>query len=127
MNQATQDIASLLGITLEMAVEVQDKMAEFGLDFSECTMEEFDEAARTAWSILSSEAAKAAGYADAEPDLSVRLNSFAELYYSVMTAHGEGMTDGEALDLLAQGFDIYLRPVQDEILNTKWANWKAQS
>jgi hypothetical protein len=48
MNKATTDIMNLLNLDAISAVKVQDRMGANGLDFSECTQGEFDEAAREA-------------------------------------------------------------------------------
>lgn len=49
MNIYTKQIAKLLGITLELAIKVQDRMI---IDFSECTKEEFNREARLVYSIM---------------------------------------------------------------------------
>jgi hypothetical protein len=47
MNQATRDIAELLEIDLDEAKQVQDRIDEdWMLDWSECTTQEFQRAAR---------------------------------------------------------------------------------
>jgi len=49
MNKDTQEIAKLLGITIDAAFAVQNRMGENGLDFSECTKRQFEAAARRAY------------------------------------------------------------------------------
>lgn len=49
MNKATRDIAALLGIDPQAALAVQRQMEINGLDFSECTQEEFNTAAHEAY------------------------------------------------------------------------------
>ena len=53
MNIYTKQIAKLLGIPLELALQVQDRMI---IDFSECTQAEFDAEARFIHSMLDTEA-----------------------------------------------------------------------
>ena len=43
MNGYTQEIANLLGIDVQVAVKVQDRMEYNGIDYSECTQDEFNE------------------------------------------------------------------------------------
>jgi hypothetical protein len=45
MNKATQDVSKLLGVPLEEAARIQNKMIENELDFSECSRREFNKAA----------------------------------------------------------------------------------
>ena len=52
MNIYTKQIAQLLGITLELAMQVQDRMI---IDFSECTQAEFDQEARFIHSMMEGE------------------------------------------------------------------------
>ena len=46
MNKVTMDIAKLLGITVEDALQIQDRMENSGFDFSECTNAEFNKEAK---------------------------------------------------------------------------------
>ena len=48
MNKATTDIMNLLDLDAASAAQVQERMGANGLDFSECTQDEFDAAARDA-------------------------------------------------------------------------------
>jgi hypothetical protein len=45
-NKATQDIMNVLGVDQSTAESVQDYMSQNGLDFGECTQDEFEEAAQ---------------------------------------------------------------------------------
>ena len=49
MNIYTKQIAKLLGIPLELAMQVQDRMQ---IDFSECSEKEFNREARLVYSIM---------------------------------------------------------------------------
>jgi len=45
MNKVTRDIvAALGGCTIEMALQIQARMGENGLDFSECSQRDFNRA-----------------------------------------------------------------------------------
>ena len=48
MNMYTRQIAALLKISLEKALEVQDRMSSNGIDFSECTVRTFNKEAKIA-------------------------------------------------------------------------------
>lgn len=48
----TQQIMRLLNVDEETALKVRMTMGELGLDFSECTQEEFDAAAREAYDVI---------------------------------------------------------------------------
>ncbi len=52
MNQATYAIAEILRVDLLTAQQVQMQMGMDGLDFSECSMAEFREAAQDAYNYL---------------------------------------------------------------------------
>ena len=52
MNQATYTIAEILKIDLMTARKVQTQMGIDGLDFSECSMAEFRQAAKDAFEYL---------------------------------------------------------------------------
>lgn len=52
MNGYTRDIAALLKITLELAVQVQDRMISNGVDFSECSTRAFNKEAKLAFAEL---------------------------------------------------------------------------
>lgn len=49
MNKVTKDIMSLLSVDADTALRVQDVMECAGIDFSECTQREFDDAAISAF------------------------------------------------------------------------------
>jgi hypothetical protein len=49
MNKDTRTIMQLLRVNEQTAFKIQNKMAENGLDFSECDQREFNYAARTAY------------------------------------------------------------------------------
>ena len=48
MNMYTRQIAALLKISLERALEVQSRMEGNGVDFSECTVRTFNKEAKIA-------------------------------------------------------------------------------
>ena len=49
MNKDTRAIMQLFRVDEQTALEIQNKMGEKGLDFSECDQREFNYAARTAY------------------------------------------------------------------------------
>ena len=53
MNAYTRQIAALLKISLELAVQVQDRMSCNGVDFSECSTRTFNKEAKAAYAELS--------------------------------------------------------------------------
>lgn len=57
MNKDTKRIMALFGIDADAAYTVQEIMDTYGIDYSECTTREFNEAARDAYAEYRSEAA----------------------------------------------------------------------
>jgi hypothetical protein len=52
MNQATKDIATLLKVSIDVALKVQSEMSGNGLSFSNCSQRQFNAAAREAFAFL---------------------------------------------------------------------------
>ena len=52
MNQTTRDIMKLLGIDVDDAIDVQNIMADYGVDFSEISRAGFNRTARAAYKQL---------------------------------------------------------------------------